>query len=93
VPIKRLHTMTKEQVHREWSANSWTLVGQVDHLPWQHVLFYQGRGGPQPAVALKPWVPGGAVPSSTQRPESRRPNQKRPSTPSKAEPSDHVPGL
>ncbi len=56
VPIKRLHSMTKAQVHKEWSANSWTLVGQVDTLPWQHVMFYQPPGGPGPAEELTPWV-------------------------------------
>ncbi|MFT4628213.1 MAG: SAM-dependent methyltransferase [Myxococcota bacterium] len=60
VPIKRLHTMTKAQVHREWSANGWTLVRQVDTLPWQHVMLYQPAGGPDPAVALTPWTPAPA---------------------------------
>lgn len=57
VPIKPLHKMSKAQVHKELTANGFKLVGQVDTLPWQHVLKYQRTDGPDPAIQPTPWEP------------------------------------
>ena len=67
VPIKRLHKMSKEQVHKELTANGFKLVRQLDTLPWQHALFYQRADGPDPAVEPLPWTPQTPSPSSTPR--------------------------
>ena len=47
VPIKPLHKMTKAQVRAELEPAGYTLDGQFDRLPWQHLLFFKAanRGG------------------------------------------------
>lgn len=40
VPIKPLHKMSKRQILKEWRAGDFTLVGQFDELPWQHLMFF-----------------------------------------------------
>lgn len=57
VPIKRLHKMGKDQVHKELTAHGFKLVRQRDDLPWQHVMAYQRDDGPGAAVAPAPWSP------------------------------------
>jgi ubiquinone/menaquinone biosynthesis C-methylase UbiE len=39
VPIKPLHTMTKEQIRRELEPAGFRVVGEFDRLPWQHLVF------------------------------------------------------
>jgi SAM-dependent methyltransferase len=51
------HKMSKEQMHREFSAHGFTLVGQLDALPRQHALFYGRDDGPRGAVTLRAWRP------------------------------------
>ena len=41
VPIKPLHKMSKEQIHREMNANGLKLVKEFDRLPWQHMMFFR----------------------------------------------------
>ena len=41
VPIKPLHKMSKEQILKEWPANGFKLVEQIDKLPWQHLMFFE----------------------------------------------------
>ena len=57
VPIRPLHKMTLEQVHKEFTANNLKLVGQYDGLPWQHVAFFARADSPLPAAPLRPWAP------------------------------------
>ncbi len=40
VPIKPLHKMSKEQIHKEMVANGFKLSRAYEGLPWQHLLFY-----------------------------------------------------
>lgn len=40
VPIKRLHKMSKEQIHKEMKPNGFKLVKEFDGLPWQHMMFF-----------------------------------------------------
>jgi putative membrane-bound dehydrogenase-like protein len=40
VPIKPLHKMSKEQILKEYLPNGFELVGEVDVLPWQHLMFF-----------------------------------------------------
>ena len=56
VPIKPLHKMSKQQVHKELTANNFKLVRQFDQLPWQHLMFYQRTDGPTPATQPTPWT-------------------------------------
>ena len=50
VPIKPLHTMTKEQAVREWTAHGFRLDRTIDGLPWQHALvFRRDEASPEPA--------------------------------------------
>lgn len=55
VPASR--TMSKRQIHREISANGFKLIGQIDSLPQQHVMFYARPESPRLAVPLRPWQP------------------------------------
>jgi SAM-dependent methyltransferase len=55
VPILPLHKMSQAQVLREIEANGFTLVGQFDNLPWQHVLFFARDDSPLPATELRLW--------------------------------------
>jgi ubiquinone/menaquinone biosynthesis C-methylase UbiE len=41
VPIKRLHTMTEEQVRREMAVHAVEWVNTVRDLPWQHVVLFR----------------------------------------------------
>lgn len=41
VPIKRLHTMTEEQVRQEMSVHALEWVSTVRDLPWQHVVVFR----------------------------------------------------
>jgi precorrin-6B methylase 2 len=43
VPIKRLHTMTEEQVRKEAAAHPLEWIETVNHLPWQHVIIFRKR--------------------------------------------------
>lgn len=43
IPIKALHKMRAEQVHREMAANGFKLYQQQDFLPQQHFLVYEKR--------------------------------------------------
>jgi precorrin-6B methylase 2 len=43
VPIKRLHTMTVEQVRREAEVHALAFVGVDSSLPWQHVVSFRKR--------------------------------------------------
>ena len=43
VPIKRLHTMTEEQVRKEGAAHALEWVKTVRDLPWQHVIVFRKR--------------------------------------------------
>lgn len=56
VPIKRLHKMSKAQVHMELTAHGFKLVRERDDLPWQHVMAYQRDDGPGKAVSPRPWT-------------------------------------
>ena len=57
VPILPLHKMSQAQVLRELSPNGYTLVGQLDQLPWQHVLSFARDDSPLPEIRLKQWAP------------------------------------
>lgn len=41
VPIKPEHKMTRAQVIAEFEANGFELDGEMDELPWQHLLFFR----------------------------------------------------
>jgi ubiquinone/menaquinone biosynthesis C-methylase UbiE len=41
VPIKPLHKMTRGQVVAELEAGGFRADGEMDELPWQHLLFFQ----------------------------------------------------
>jgi SAM-dependent methyltransferase len=41
VPIRPLHKMSKAQIMKEWPANGFKLVDQLDGLPWQHLMFFE----------------------------------------------------
>jgi len=41
VPIKPLHKMTKAQLKRALEPNGFTLVREVDKLPWQRLMFFR----------------------------------------------------
>ena len=43
VPIKRLHTMSVEQVRREAAVHALDWVKTVSTLPWQHVIVFRRR--------------------------------------------------
>ena len=57
VPILPLHKMSQAQVMKEIGANGFKLVGQLDGLPWQHVLFFAREDSTLPTARLKPWQP------------------------------------
>ena len=40
VPIKPEHKMTKAQIMKEWPANGFKLVKELEGLPWQHLMFF-----------------------------------------------------
>jgi ubiquinone/menaquinone biosynthesis C-methylase UbiE len=40
VPIKRLHKMSKKQIHKEMNANGFEMAKEFDKLPWQHMMFF-----------------------------------------------------
>ncbi len=40
VPIKPEHKMTKAQIMKEIPPNGFKLVGEVNTLPWQHMMFF-----------------------------------------------------
>jgi SAM-dependent methyltransferase len=52
VPILPLHKMSKEQVHRELTANKFEFAAEFNGLPWQHLLAYRVQGA----------TPGSAIP-------------------------------
>ena len=52
VPIKPLHKMTKRQIRDELEPAGFTVAGEFDRLPWQHLLFF--RAGRQQARAEAP---------------------------------------
>ena len=41
VPIKRLHTMTEQQLRKEAAAHALAWVRTVSDLPWQHVIVFR----------------------------------------------------
>ena len=41
VPIKRLHKMSEKQAVKEFEANGFLLVENIDNLPWQHCLVFE----------------------------------------------------
>lgn len=43
VPIKRLHTMTEQQVRREASSHPIEWVKTVSDLPWQHMIVFRRK--------------------------------------------------
>ena len=43
VPIKRLHTMTEQQVRKEAAVHPIEWVKTVRDLPWQHVIVFRNR--------------------------------------------------
>jgi SAM-dependent methyltransferase len=43
VPIKRLHTMTEQQVRKEAAVHPIEWVKTVRELPWQHVITFRNR--------------------------------------------------
>lgn len=51
----KLRVMDKDQMHRELADPALKLVGQIDSLPWQHVLFYARADSPRPGVQLRPY--------------------------------------
>ena len=53
----KVRTMQKAQLHREIGKHGFRLIGQIDSLPWQHVLLYGGAQSPRQAVSLRPWRP------------------------------------
>lgn len=55
--VKRVRTVAKGQLHRELSERGFKLIGQIDSLPWQHVLLYGTAQNPRQAVSLRPWQP------------------------------------
>jgi len=50
-----LRTLDKGQLHREISSHGFKLIGQIDSLPWQHVLLYGNAESPRLGVTLRPW--------------------------------------
>jgi len=40
VPIKPLHKMSEEQAVKEFEANGFTLLENIDNLPWQHCMVF-----------------------------------------------------
>lgn len=40
VPIKEDHKMSKKQILKELTANSYKLVRSYDNLPWQHMMIF-----------------------------------------------------
>jgi len=40
VPIKRLHKMTEDQAVKEINAAGFTLIENIDNLPWQHCMVF-----------------------------------------------------
>jgi hypothetical protein len=43
VPIKRLHTMSEEQIRREAGSHALEWVRTVRGLPWQHVVIFRKK--------------------------------------------------
>lgn len=56
---ERTRKMSKAQLHREFTANGFILVGQLDALPQRHALFFGRDDGPRGAVTLRAWRPRG----------------------------------
>ncbi|MFD0932233.1 class I SAM-dependent methyltransferase [Psychroflexus salinarum] len=40
VPIKRLHKMSEAQAVKEFRANGFQLIENIDNLPWQHCMVF-----------------------------------------------------
>ncbi|MEM6363240.1 MAG: class I SAM-dependent methyltransferase [Planctomycetota bacterium] len=55
VPIKPLHKMSKTQIMKEYQANGFKLVREVNSLPWQHLMFLARDDSPLPAIEPKPF--------------------------------------
>lgn len=55
--VARARTIGKARLHREIGRRGFRLIGQIDSLPWQHVLMYGTAESPRRAVALRPWQP------------------------------------
>ncbi|MEQ8909618.1 MAG: class I SAM-dependent methyltransferase [Vicingaceae bacterium] len=43
VPIKRLHKMTEKQAVKEFTANGFQLIENIDNLPWQHCMVFEKK--------------------------------------------------
>lgn len=41
VPIKRLHKMSEDQAVKEFRANGFQLIENIDNLPWQHCMVFE----------------------------------------------------
>ena len=41
VPIKIIHKMTEQQAVKEFEANGFQLVENIDNLPWQHCMVFR----------------------------------------------------
>lgn len=55
--VEAVRAMKKGQIHREIGGNGFKLIGQIDSLPRQHVLFYARPKSPRLGVSLRPWRP------------------------------------
>lgn len=69
--------MSKAQIHREFTASGFILVGQLDALPQRHALFFGRDDGPRGAVTLRAWRPRGEPNPATVTPDPvpvERPN-------------------
>lgn len=43
VPIKEIHKMTEKQAVKEFEANGFKLVENINNLPWQHCMVFEKR--------------------------------------------------
>ncbi len=55
--VDERRTITKQRLHREIAGYGFKLIGQIDSLPWQHVLLYGTERTPRRPVSLRRWQP------------------------------------
>lgn len=53
--VDKRRTITKQRLHREIAGYGFKLIGQIDSLPWQHVLLYGTEKTPRQPVSLRTW--------------------------------------
>lgn len=53
--VAKVRTLHKGRLNKEIAGNGFKLIGQIDSLPWQHVLLYAAPESPRSAVSLRPW--------------------------------------